>query len=166
MFLLKQYSYIVIVCSSFLTAKLFDIGVSRGQFHQHFTSSFYVCRSQKRKKYSKVVSLFWSFRDLRTQKLLVERWWNWPQVAFCYCFSFQMVVMTYYTLYTMNFEHWEVWKGKDVAYCVVVPRKWYWQPMMYTFVHWKSLFVNTLLLSTFCYYFLMLSHLLDDCLCN
>ena len=39
---------------------LFDThnGESRGQFHQHFTSSFYVHRSQKRKKESQVKQLF------------------------------------------------------------------------------------------------------------
>jgi len=38
--------------------------VNRFQFHQHFTSSFYACRSRKRKKYSQVVSLFLHFWDL------------------------------------------------------------------------------------------------------
>jgi len=31
-----------------------------------------------------------------------------------------MVVMTYYTLYTMNFEYREVWKGKDVEGLIVM----------------------------------------------
>jgi len=32
--------------------------VSLGQFHQHFTSSYYVCRSQERKKDNQVISHF------------------------------------------------------------------------------------------------------------
>ncbi len=33
------------------------------------------------KKDSQIVSLFLSFQDLGTQKLLVECWWNWPLVS-------------------------------------------------------------------------------------
>ncbi len=38
------------------------------QFHQHFMSSFYTHRSQKRKKDSQVVSLFLCFWDLHAPK--------------------------------------------------------------------------------------------------
>jgi len=31
------------------------------QFHQHFMHSFYAGRSQKRKKYSQAINLFWAF---------------------------------------------------------------------------------------------------------
>ncbi len=44
----------------------------RGQFHQHYTSRFYTCRFQKRKKDRQVASLFLRFRDLHMQKLFVE----------------------------------------------------------------------------------------------
>jgi hypothetical protein len=37
---------------------------ARGQFHQHFKRSFYVLRSQKRKKYSQVINIFLCFWDL------------------------------------------------------------------------------------------------------
>jgi hypothetical protein len=45
------------------------------QFNQSYTSSFYIHRSQKRKK---DWLYFLCFRDPRAQKLLKERWWNWP----------------------------------------------------------------------------------------
>ena len=41
---------------SFISWHLFWV-----QFHQHFTCSFYVSRSQKRKKYNQVVNLFYAF---------------------------------------------------------------------------------------------------------
>ncbi len=47
-----------------------------GQFHQHFSSSFYAHRSQKRKKYSQVVSLFLCFWDL-----LMKSTPFWPRVS-------------------------------------------------------------------------------------
>jgi len=45
-------------------------------FTNIFTSIFYAHSSQK-SKISVNVSIFLSFWDLRVQKLLVERWWNW-----------------------------------------------------------------------------------------
>ncbi len=51
---------------------------TRCQFHQRFTSSFYACRSQKRKKDCQVISVFFRFWDLLEYKLLVKRWWNRP----------------------------------------------------------------------------------------
>ncbi len=56
---------------------LFMFCISWGKFHQCSTSSFYACRSQKRKKCIQVVSLFLRFWDLHTQKLLIKCWWNW-----------------------------------------------------------------------------------------
>jgi len=50
--------------SSFTMLMKFTPG---GQFHQYFTCS-------------QTVSLFLHFWDLHEQKLLIERWWNWPQV--------------------------------------------------------------------------------------
>ena len=44
------------------------------QFHQHFTRSFYVDRTQKRKKDSQVKQIFLRFWDLGAQKLLVKCW--------------------------------------------------------------------------------------------
>jgi len=47
------------------------------RFHQCSTYSFYARSSPKRKNSSQVVIIFLRFWDLRTQKLYVERWWNW-----------------------------------------------------------------------------------------
>ncbi len=55
--------------------------LSKAQFQQCFTCSFYACRPQKRKKTVKSFLRFW---DLRSQKLLIERWWNWPLVSFTF----------------------------------------------------------------------------------
>ncbi len=52
-----------------------------GQFHQSSTSSFYLRRSQKRKKRHSSCHYFLRFWDLHAQKLLIECWWNWPQVG-------------------------------------------------------------------------------------
>ena len=49
----------------------FLITITRGQFHQHFTHSFYARRSQKRKK-TVNLSCFLRFQDLRTLKLRVN----------------------------------------------------------------------------------------------
>jgi len=51
------------------------------RFHQCSSYSFYARRSRKRKKYSKVISIFLPFWDLWAQKLYVERWWNWHLVV-------------------------------------------------------------------------------------
>ncbi len=53
--------------------------VSRCQFHQRSTSSFYACRSQKRKKRQSSCQSFLGFWNLRGQKLVIKCWWNWPQ---------------------------------------------------------------------------------------
>ncbi len=42
------------------------------QFHQRFMLSFYTCRSQKREKYSYVITIILRFRDLRSEKLRVN----------------------------------------------------------------------------------------------
>jgi len=42
----------------------------RGQFHQHFTSSFIAHRSQKCKKDSHDIRIFWRFWDLSVLRLL------------------------------------------------------------------------------------------------
>ena len=43
-----------------------------GKFHHHFTSSFYVPRTQKRKKNSVKSSRFLRLRDLRAEKLSIN----------------------------------------------------------------------------------------------
>jgi len=50
------------------------------QFHKHFNRRFYACRSQKRKIYRQLISVFLHFWDLRMQKLLdnvgeILQWW-------------------------------------------------------------------------------------------
>ncbi len=45
-----------------------------------FLSSFHARRSQKCKKTDNL-TVFFFFRDLLAQKLLVERWWNWAQLG-------------------------------------------------------------------------------------
>jgi len=81
--------------------------VIRCQLHPHSKSSFYVLRSRKRKK-TVTLSIFLCFRDLRVQKLLVECWWNWPQVSWLQkCISIRkthakigcgnVALITYYT---------------------------------------------------------------------
>jgi len=57
------------------------MNLNRCQFHQHFTSSFYSCRSQKHKKYSQAVSIFCTFGFCMCKKLLVKCWWNWNQIS-------------------------------------------------------------------------------------
>jgi len=50
-------------------------------FTNIFTSSFYTRSSQKCKNSVKLSVSFYAFWDLRAQKLLVERWWNWLLVT-------------------------------------------------------------------------------------
>ncbi len=53
---------------------------SRCQFHKHFTSRFYSCRSQKAQKDIDNLTEFLCFCDLWVQKLFVKCLWYWPQV--------------------------------------------------------------------------------------
>jgi len=48
------------------------------QFHQHSTSRFFGAQIPKAQKRLTTWLSFLRFWDLRVQKLLVERWWNWP----------------------------------------------------------------------------------------
>jgi len=50
------------------------------QFHQRSTSSFCTCRTQSTKRLTTSLS-FLRFQNLRASKLLIECWWNWPQVC-------------------------------------------------------------------------------------
>jgi len=92
----RQHLFIIILCDY------------KGRFHHHFMCSFYVCRSQKHKKYSQVIGHFellgstWvkafsktlmklttgvNFINIKRTYFLYEknlyekRWWNWLQVS-------------------------------------------------------------------------------------
>jgi len=54
--------------------------VSKCQFHQHFTHSFYTSRFKKRKKTDSLTVFFCAFGIPRMSKLLVKCWWNRPQI--------------------------------------------------------------------------------------
>ncbi len=53
------------------------------QFHQHFTSNFYECRSQKRKKDWHLDCISCSFGICTCLMLLVKCWWNRPLKEEC-----------------------------------------------------------------------------------
>jgi len=50
-----------------------------GKFHQHFTSSFYWRRSQKRKKTLVTWQFFWAFGIYVHKSCSLTCWWNWNQ---------------------------------------------------------------------------------------
>ncbi len=67
----------------------------RGKFHQHFTCSFCVRRSKKRKNVCQVISVFLHFWDLNTLNMLVECWWNSPRSQFHQQFAHKFFVDTH-----------------------------------------------------------------------
>jgi len=56
--------------------------ITMGQFHQHFTRSFYNRRSQLCKKIQSNCQSFLRFWDLCAYKMCLNCWWNWQKVFF------------------------------------------------------------------------------------
>ncbi len=52
---------------------------TRGQFYQHSTRSFYVCKLLTQLFCAYVLGLNFTGVSLPEQKLRVEHWWNWTQ---------------------------------------------------------------------------------------
>jgi len=65
--------------------------VFKGQFHQHSTLSFNVCKLRAQLLCAYVLGLYFTGVSLPAQKLHIECWWNWAQVSFYPPFS------TYYS---------------------------------------------------------------------
>ncbi len=56
------------------------IEVTRGQFHQRSTHSFYVRKLCAQLFCAYIFSLYFTSVSLMAQKLRIKRWWNWAQV--------------------------------------------------------------------------------------
>jgi len=106
---------------SFLTLKVnlfLNLNLTRGQFYQHSTCSFYLQRSWKHKKTVKL-SVFLRFQDLHKQKLLVECWWNWHKDGLfrkAYC------LIVKYCLFSYRLENKDfLGKGPDKNFTIYFP---------------------------------------------
>ncbi len=60
-------------------SRIYDIYDYRGQFHQHSMHSFYVRKLGEQLFCAYILGLYFIGVSLLAQKLLIERWWNWPQ---------------------------------------------------------------------------------------
>jgi hypothetical protein len=77
------------------------------QYNQCSMSIFYERRSQKCNKDWHLDCLFVCFWDLHAQKLLVERWWNWPQTSsgliyFTFIFFFLSTFLILFKILNIN----------------------------------------------------------------
>ncbi len=82
----KLYSYLITSLISkykkVIKVKIFaDVYVLKPcvNFTDILRPAFTPADRKSMKKYSYIISIFLCFRDLRAQKLYVERWWNWGQ---------------------------------------------------------------------------------------